>query len=269
VSSATPSVPAGSATPAAVGDEADGIGGNGSGLLSDGDGTDAAALRSRVAPVDAAGGSDAAVDAVPSPASSAAASSTTAAEGSESSAADTVASAAHDDPSLTDGDPAGQRTPPRSRWWRRRTRLLWAASVAAGVLVGVGLTLAVQAAGAGKVATLDEDADGEWPTQFFGDRPADAVVFDEFHGLSVLTFRQPAQPGSAQTCLYIVMPPGGFGAGTCAADAFAASASLEVGPDSPEELLDRFPRGTALQFVLEGSSVQVYAREPSLVEPTP
>ncbi len=49
----------------------------------------------------------------------------------------------------------------------------------------------------------------------------------------------------------------------------APTASLEVGPDSPDELIDRFPRGTALQFVLEGSSVQVYAREPSLVEPTP
>ena len=265
VSFAPPSVPPGSTTPAAVGDEADGIGGDGSRRLPDGEGTDAAALRSGITPVDGAEGSATAADAGPSPASRAAAT-----DAGESSAADAVAAAAPGEPSLADdGARAEQGTPPRSRWWRRRTRLLWAASVAAGVLVGVSLTLAVQAAGAGKVATLDEDADGEWPNQFFGDRPTDAVVFDEFHGLSVLTFRQPAQPGSAQTCLYIVMPPGGFGAGTCAADAFAPTASLEVGPDSPDELLDRFPRGTALQFVLEGSSVQVFAREPSLVEPTP
>jgi hypothetical protein len=267
VSSATPSMPAESAAPAAVGGIAPGgIGGDGSGWLPDGGGTtDAAALRSGITPVDGAKGSDAAVDAGQSLRSGA-----TPADAGEPSVAAPVASAAPGDPTLADGGkPAEQGTPPRSPWWRRRTPLLWAASVVAGVLVGVGLTLAMQAAGAGKVATLNEDTDGEWPNQFFGDRPADAVMFDEFHGLSVLTFRQPAQPGSAQTCLYIVMPPNGFGAGTCAADAFAATASLEVGPDSPDELLDRFPRGTALQFVLEGSTVQVYAREPGLVEPTP
>jgi hypothetical protein len=265
VSSATPIVPAGSAAPAAVGDAAGGIDGDGSGRLPDGDTTtDAAALRSRVTAVDAAEGSAPALDPGPSPASSA-----TASDSGESSAADTVASAAHDDPSLADGGLAERGTPSRSPWWRRRTRLLWAASVVAGVLAGVGLTLAVQAAGAGRVATLTEDADGEWPNEFFGARPPDARVFDDFHGLTVLTFRQLVQPGSSQTCLYIVTAPNAFGGGTCGADAFGPTASLEVGPDSPEELNDRFPRGTALEFVLEDSKVHVYAREPSLVEPTP
>ncbi|KAF2420813.1 hypothetical protein [Microbacterium sp. B35-30] len=258
---------AGSATQTVAGGVARaGVGGDEAGRLPDDDGTtDAAAPRSGVTPVDAAVGSAPPVDPVPSLASSA-----TASDGGESSAADPVASAAHDDPSPAHaGDPAGHGAPPRSPWWRRRTLLLWAASVVAGVLVGVGLTLAVQAAGAGRVATLDEDADGEWPDEFFGARPPDARVFDDFHGLTVLTFRQPVQPGDSQTCLYIVTAPDAFGGGTCGADAFGPTASLEVGPDSPEELSDRFPRGTALQFVLEGSSVQVYAREPSLLEPTP
>ncbi|WP_347977285.1 hypothetical protein [Microbacterium sp. ProA8] len=266
-SSATTSTPAESAAPAAVGGIAPGgIGGDGSGRLPDGDRTtDAAALRSGITPVDGAQGSSRAVEAGQSLGSRA-----TAADGGESSVAATIPPGAPGDPSpAEDGVLAEQNTAPRSPWWRRRTPLLWVASVVAGVLVGVGLTLAVQAAGEGRVATLNEDADAEWPEQFFGARPADAAVFDDFHGLTVLTFRQPAQPGSPQSCLYILTPPDGFGAGTCAADAFPPTASLEVGPASPDELRDRYPRGTALQFVLEGSSVQVYAREPSLVEPTP
>jgi hypothetical protein len=266
VSSAMSGTPADSAAPVVAGGFAPGgIGGDGAGPLPDGDGTtDAAAPRSGTTPADGAKRSDPTVDAAQSPPGAAAA------DGGESSIAAAVASAAPGDTSpADDGDPAGQGTAPRSPWWRRRTPLLWVASVVAGVLVGVGLTLAVQAAGEGRVATLNEDADAEWPEQFFGARPADAAVFDDFHGLTVLTFRQPAQPGSPQSCLYILTPPDGFGAGTCAADAFPPTASLEVGPASPDELRDRYPRGTALQFVLEGSSVQVYAREPSLVEPTP
>ena len=266
-SASTASASTASATSAVTGGVARaGVGGDESRRAFGGDGTtDAAALRSRITPVDGAGGSAPAVDAGPPLAPGAAA-----ADAGEPTAAATVASATPGDPSLADdGDPAGHGSPPRSRWWRRRPRLLWAASVIAGVLVGVGLTLAVQAAGAGRVATLNVDADGEWPDEFFGARPTDARVFDDFHGLTVLTFREPAQPGSSQTCLYIVTAPSAFGGGTCGADAFGPTASLQVGPDSPEELIDRFPRGTALQFVLEGSRVHVYAREPGLLEPTP
>ena len=265
VPAATPRVPAASATPAVGAGVAPArIDKDGSGRLPGGDGTtDAAARRSTITPVDGAGGSAPAVDAGPALTPSAAT-----ADAGELTA--TATAAAPGDPSLADdGDPARHGTPPRSRWWRRRPRLLWAASVVAGVLVGVGLTLAVQAAGAGRVATLDVDADGEWPNEFFGAPPPDARVFDDFHGLTVLAFREPSQPGNSQTCLYIVTAPNAFGAGTCGADAFGPTASLEVGPDSPEELIDRFPRGTALQFVLEGSRVHVYAREPGLLEPTP
>lgn len=267
-SAAMPSAAVGSATPAATDGVTPGaVAGDVAGRLPSADVTaDAAVPRSGTTTVGAAVGSALAVDA-----GSTVSSTAVAADGAPSSPAETPASAAaHDDPSIADGgDPAANGTPPRSPWWRRRTPLLWAASVAVGVLLGAGLTLAVQAAAAGRVATLNQDPDAEWPSQFFGDRPPDALVFDDFHGLTVLTFRQPAQPGSAQTCLYVVTAPDAFGAGTCAADAFAPTTSLEVGPDSPDALRERFPRGTALQFVLEGSNVQIYAREPRLVEPTP
>jgi hypothetical protein len=267
-SAAMPSAAVGSATPAATDGVTPGaVAGDVAGRPPSADvTTDAAAPRSGTTTVGAAAGSAMAVDA-----GSTVSSTAVAADGGLPSPAETAATATgHDDPSIADaGAPAGNGTPPRSPWWRRRTPLLWAASVAVGVLLGAGLTLAVQAAAAGRVATLNQDPDAEWPNQFFGDRPPDALVFDDFHGLTVLTFRQPAQPGSAQTCLYVVTAPDAFGAGTCAADAFSPTTSLEVGPDSPDALRERFPRGTALQFVLEGSNVQIYAREPRLVAPTP
>jgi hypothetical protein len=153
-------------------------------------------------------------------------------------------------------------------WWRR-IPVLWAASVVAALLIGAGLSTWIQNIEEGGVAVLSEDAEAEWPDESFGVRPSGGRVFDDFHGLRVLSLRQSVVPGSSQTCLYILTPPDGFGAGSCAAGSYPASASLEVVQSSPDELRERFPLGTSLQFVLEGPNVRVYAREPSIVEPTP
>lgn len=157
---------------------------------------------------------------------------------------------------------------PARPWWRR-IPVLWAASVVAALFIGAGVSVWMQNLEEGRVAVLSEDSDAEWPDMFFGARPADGLVFDGFHGLTVLSFPQSVAQGSAQTCLYILTPPDGFGAGSCAAGSYPASASMEVVSSSPEALRDRFPLGTSLQFVLEGSTVQVYARAPSIVEQTP
>jgi hypothetical protein len=61
----------------------------------------------------------------------------------------------------------------------------------------------------------------------------------------------------------------GFGAASCGAGSFPATASLSVGSLSPRDLRAEFPPGTALQFVLDDSMVHVYARAPGIVEPTP
>ena len=77
----------------------------------------------------------------------------------------------------------------RLRWWRRPIPLAWAgAAAAAALLLGAGLTLLIQTLDAGRVGMLAEDAGGEWPESFFGARPADARIFEEFYGLTVLTF---------------------------------------------------------------------------------
>jgi hypothetical protein len=156
-------------------------------------------------------------------------------------------------------------------WWRRRIPLLWAGSVAVALLVGIGLTLLVQSLDAGRIGVLQEDPDAEWPGQVFGSRPEGGRQFEEFHGLTVISFAQGFGPGADQTCLYVLTAPdgSGFGGGSCGAGAFPATASLFVDAASPEELRERFAEGTALQFVLEESGVHVYAREPGIVQPTP
>jgi hypothetical protein len=167
------------------------------------------------------------------------------------------------------GAPAGEEQP--RRWWWRRIPMLWAgAAAAAALLVGVGLTLAVQALDSGKVATLQVDEQAEFPEAFFGAAPAGALMFEDFHGLSVLSFRQ-SDSGGVQTCLYVLTAADGtgFGAASCGAGSFPATASLSVGSLSPRDLRAEFPPGTALQFVLDDSMVHVYARAPGIVEPTP
>lgn len=185
--------------------------------------------------------------------------------GTPSGASDPAAPSDGED--ALDPDESGQARP--RPWWRRRIPVLWAASVLAGVLVGVGLTLGTQAIEAGRIAVLQEDTAAEWPEEWFGSQQG-GRVFDEFHGLTVLVFPQSFGPDGTQTCLYVVTDQGGgFGAGSCGAGSYPAIASMEVGRLSPDELRDAFPDGTALQFVHEGSTVNVYAKAPSLVEPTP
>lgn len=168
--------------------------------------------------------------------------------------------------------PASASEPEAARpWWRRRIPLLWAGSVVVALLLGAGLTLLVQSLDAGRIGVLQEDPDAEWPGQVFGSRPEGGRQFQGFHGLTVISFVQSFGPGADQTCLYVLTSPdgSGFGGGSCGAGAFPATASLFVDASSPEKLRERFTDGTALQFVLEGSGVHVYAREPGIVQPTP
>ncbi|WP_194396952.1 hypothetical protein [Microbacterium atlanticum] len=170
------------------------------------------------------------------------------------------------DRSAVDDEPAAPTRP----WWRQRIPLLWAGSVIAGVLLGVVLTLGLQAIDSGRIAVLREDPDGEWPSSWFGSRPSDGLVFEEFHGLSVLVFPQTFGPGGVQSCLYVVTEgDGGFGAGSCGAEAYPATASMEIDRLSPDALRDAFPDGTSLQFVHEGGAVSVYSQAPRLIQPTP
>ncbi|WP_203581406.1 hypothetical protein [Microbacterium hibisci] len=164
----------------------------------------------------------------------------------------------------------GASEPAPKRWWHRRIPALWAAvAVAVALALGVGATLGVQSIQAGRVAVLQQDPDGAWPDHIFGPRPDDGRIYEKFHGLTVLVFRQMMSPDDSQTCVYALTDTDGFGAGACGAGPFPAVANMIVGDQAPEELRERFPEGTALQFAVDDEQVIVYAREPGIVQPTP
>ncbi len=158
-------------------------------------------------------------------------------------------------------------------WWRR-VPVLWAASVVAAMLVGAGLTLLVQGMEAGKVGVLQVDTEADWPEEVWGGPTEDSLAFEDFYGLSVLSQPQVTGDGTqaAVPCLIVfsgVSDNPSYLGGSCGAGSFPAEAALVVGRQAPSELRDRFPEGTALQFVLDGEQVHVYAREPGIVDQTP
>ena len=153
----------------------------------------------------------------------------------------------------------------RSRRPDRRTALLWAVSLVVAALIGAGVSFAVTEIPPGAVAVLEPDPDAPWPGGY-GDRGEDSVVFDEFHGLTVVY--TPNGAGEEGTyCLFVALSPDSVGGSNiftagCAGGAFAPTAAIPVTNSMPEELLDEFPEGSALQFVLQDSRVRVYAESP-------
>lgn len=155
--------------------------------------------------------------------------------------------------------PASPPEPAPLPWWRRRITLLWAGSLVIAALLGGAAALSLQAITAGRAAVLQEDSTRAWPEGFFGGRPPGARMFTAFHGLTVVAL--PEQFGPTDTeCMYVIAEPtNAMVTAGCTAGSFPAVASLVVSPESPDELLERFGEGAALQFVLDGSQVTVYS----------
>jgi hypothetical protein len=172
---------------------------------------------------------------------------------------------------VVDPDAEGADAAPARPWWRR-IPVLWAASVVAAVLVGVALTLLVQSMEAGKVGVLQVDPEAEWPEDVWAGETEDSVAFETFYGLTVLSQPQVTGDGTQPPvpCLIVFSGVGdnpSYLGGSCGAGSFPAEAVFIVGRQAPSELRDRFPVGTAMQFVLDGEQVHIYAREPGIVEP--
>lgn len=171
------------------------------------------------------------------------------------------------------------------KWSKKRIAITWLASLAAAILVTATVTGFVSRriqADPREIAVLGVDAFAEWP-EFFGNftedgerepgLPEGAMAFQSFHGLA--PFRMPNggfADGRDQTCLAVVdlaavdndsSSFSGAYFGGCAAGAFAATAEIVIasGQSLPDELLEAFPEGTALQFVLEGDEVVVLSDE--------
>ncbi len=142
---------------------------------------------------------------------------------------------------------------------RRRTAILWAASVLVAVGATVALTSGLASMTSRDVGTVALDPDRPVPDRWDDWYQDVATGVGEFHGLTVIGLENPED---AAACVTVVAPRFARGTnpvGGCAAGSFPARGVLTVTGDMPAELRDEFPEGTALEFVLEGGSVRVTA----------
>lgn len=157
---------------------------------------------------------------------------------------------------------------------RRRQLVAWVLSLVAVAAITAVLTAVISgtgpavAGGAREVATLTDPIDNtqEWLSQWMAGDTETMDVYS-FLGLTVITAEAPGLD-IEQPCIVVLsgLPDstdggGNWGASTsgCGVGAFPAAAQFIVGEEFPQELRDRFPTGTALQFVWGGAEVRVYA----------
>lgn len=171
----------------------------------------------------------------------------------------------------------------RRPWSRKRVALTWLASLGVAVLITATVTGFVSRriqADPREIAVLGVDSFAEWPELFGaysedGERqqgiPEGALIFEGFHGMTAYRMPNGMYSYSAdQSCLVLVEASqidedsNGY-SGTyfngCSAGIFPATVEIVVTSEPsdylPEEMLDAFPEGTALQFVLDGDEVVV------------
>ncbi len=178
---------------------------------------------------------------------------------------------ASDSPEQIDGD-----RPRFSAVRSTRSLWLWAGTVAAVAAVAsaataVGTTLApvARSAGVAQVDTLQIDPGFSAPPLFW---PASESVtgYRDYLGLTAVVGPMRVYSEDVETtCLYLVPTAdiadsdrayrGGQVYGGCGAGSFPPTAQFVVTADQSEDLRERFPVGTSLQFVLDGERVGVFS----------
>lgn len=184
-----------------------------------------------------------------------------------------------DDPDADDEE--SEETDWRARLVRWRTPL-WVASVVASAALAGTMAFALasiapvsSSAGAPQIDTLTLSSAGVIPPGWFG-AEKDAVSAD-FYGLTVfvtpLWSSESGDRSAEDRCINVVstdqLPEWrdynesswGFEGqmySDCGMGVFPATAEVPLGGFAPDELRERYPSGTTLQFVLDGDSVGVF-----------
>ncbi|SDQ47549.1 hypothetical protein [Microbacterium sp. cf332] len=195
------------------------------------------------------------------------------------------ADASHDGDgaAASDDDDAGSRARARRRPPLRAV-LTWAGSLVAVAVLAVGVTAFATARTARTATALPADANvthvttllptGAQLPAFFGSYADEqqGQSFEPFLGLAVFqTDIIWAPDDNANTCVFVTRVSDvesstndswtGFMNQGCSAGAFPAAVSFVVREDQPEELLERYPVGTAMQFVLTEAGVDVFVSD--------
>lgn len=155
------------------------------------------------------------------------------------------------------------RSPTRFAELIRSPRVLVIAAAAAVVIALVAATVSITTAlgGPRQVATLASLPDEEWDEQFYGPQGPGSMMFEPFHGLTVVLVTDPWGAQAEVPCLFVAQNGGQTHMLTagCGTDHFAPTTAVEVSEGMVEELLEQFPVGSELQFVLGDDEVHVYA----------
>lgn len=187
-----------------------------------------------------------------------------------------------DEPDRTPDDAGAEETEPPSPdplpRSRRRTRVLWIASLVGVAVVTAIATLSItlpltpiaSVASGGdvrEVATLRVDPGFVWPAAL-GEAAGETHGFQDFYGLTAIHADGLWREANFDRCILILETasivaesdffPGVYLPG-CGAGPFPATIEVLVGPEMPDELRERFPDGTALQFVHDGSRIAVFS----------
>lgn len=196
------------------------------------------------------------------------------------------ASRGHDSQGHESQNGAVDTAAPRGRQPRSlRSIFMWAGSLVAVAALAVGITVFATARSASTATALPPDArvshvttllptGAELPEFFRGyDRNGEGRSFEPFLGLAV--FETPSfwslDEGESESCVIVTRVAdvesstsdswSGFMDQGCSAGAFPAAVSFVVHDDQPEDLLARYPVGTAMQLVLTDAGVDVFVSE--------
>ena len=171
-----------------------------------------------------------------------------------------------------------EEDPPEPRapliWWtRRRIAAVGAfgliAVIVAVAAISAAFTYRLQA-DPREIAVLQVDPGVEWP-EMMGNRPEGSEIFEEFYGLRALVQTQTPGFSAVDACISVIRASvvtgrssySNFYLGSCGVGEFPATVSMVVNAVAPDELKERFPVGTSLQFTLRGDEVVVLSAPPS------
>ena len=162
----------------------------------------------------------------------------------------------------------------------RRIGLMWGLSVVAAAALAAGITYAATSmapvatsSGAPQIATLEPSPLVEVPAGWFGAGPSSRAF--EFYGLTLFESAH-GYIGTGSDCFMAVpteqLPAddadpnnwsmsGPMYSG-CRVGDFPATVAVPVDSSMPEELRERFPPGSALQFVLDSDRIGVFLDSP-------
>ncbi len=177
----------------------------------------------------------------------------------------------------TSGDPDAPSARPRKpRRVSSQTVALWALSVLGAAALAAGLTYSLTSvppvatsSGATQIDTLEPDPFAAVPAGWFGGGPS-SVAF-EYYGLTLFETTG-GYIGAGTDCFAVVateqLPEAGADTDSwsvsgmmyngCRAGAFPATVQFVIDSNAPQQLRDRFPSDSALQFVFDGSRVGVF-----------